>query len=200
MKRLAFALSALALCASPALAQIASGAFDQGATIAVTNQGGGLTAIGSPFGVWAPYVDSIIQAAVVALGSWVLWVLKTKFGVDVDNAQAQKIQMALSNQAGSLIADGAIRIVGGKVVVDREKLDEAAAAIYAAVPDALKHFNMDDAVNLVKDKIIDKVPQTTAGAQMMAAAAALPPAAPASASTETTKANLEPVTQKPELG
>lgn len=138
-------------------------------------QAGGIINIGQAFSTAvAPYIDAIVQALIAALASWVLFKFKQKTGIDIDQGHRDAIVKALQNQAGALISAGAVKINGTTVRVDNLALAKAANDLLAAVPDAAKHFGLTP--DFVAGKIIATIPQTAAGAQIVAQATAAPTA------------------------
>lgn len=136
-------------------------------TYVIAPQHSSVTAIGKPFGdVVGPYIDALVQAAIAALLSWLGWLIHKKTGIEIDAKQREALSKALANQAGSLISDGVVSVKGGKVEVHPDALKSAAAELLKSVPDAIKHFDLKQ--NYVEARIIDTIPQTAAGAQMIA--------------------------------
>ncbi len=134
-------------------------------------KGGGLIQL-SAFGWLQPYVDTVVQALIViAMG----WFGKTKYGQMLDQGSRDALGTFLKNRASSLIADGAVKVQGKAIHVDSGFLVRAANESATAIPDALKRFNLSPEV--VAQKIVDAIPQTQAGAAIIAAAHAEDPAA-----------------------
>lgn len=134
---------------------------------------GGLLDIGQAFSASvAPFVNAGIQAILAAGLGWLSWWLRTRFNITVNQAQQQTVQTWLTNQGSSLIADGAVRVVNGKVSVDQTKLMEHAQQYAQQIPDAAAFFGLTP--ERLAAKIIDKIPQVPAGAAMIAAAAPAP--------------------------
>lgn len=119
----------------------------------------------SAFGWLAPYIDSAVQTLiVVALG----WFGKTKYGQMLDQSSRDALEVFLKNRASSLLADGAVRIQDKSVKVDSTLLFRAANEASTAIPDALKRFGLTP--DIISQKIIDAIPQTPAGAQIISEA------------------------------
>jgi hypothetical protein len=139
----------------------------------VTNTG--FIDIGQAFGqAAAPYVDAIAQALIAALVSWVLLYIKNTTGIAIDAGHRDALTTALQNQAGSLIADGLVKLENGKVTVPPNALTNSAAEILKVIPDAAKHLGLTP--DYVAKRIIDTIPQISAGAAMIATATAAPAA------------------------
>lgn len=169
-------ISGACLFAGQALAQQA-GITPPAAPVAV--EGGGIINIGQAFGsVMQPYVDAAINALILAFVSWLGVVLKQKFDINIDQAHQAAWARAAQNQAGSLIADGFVKMDGLKVNVNNQALATAARDAIASIPDAAAHLGLTP--DYVAARITDMIPQIAAGAQMIgdahksAAAAALP--------------------------
>jgi hypothetical protein len=173
MKR--FALTLAFVCFSTvALAQFAPIGGSATGAPALAAQGGGIIDIGQALGPFlAPYINAVIGLLISSLVSWVLVVLKNKFNVSIDQGHRDALITALQNQAGSLIADGVVKMQGVKVTIPDQNLAESANEILAVIPDAAQHLGLTPAY--LQKRILDMVPQTAAGAAMVAAAQ---PAAP----------------------
>ena len=142
----------------------------------------------SAFGWLEPYVDTAVQILITAIfGS----LAKSKYGQWLDQSSRDALETFVKNRASSLIADGAVKIESKSVQVDNRLLYRAAAESSTAIPDALKRFGLTP--DVVAQKIIDAIPQTSAGASILAEAHAQPgdpvpvdrpaPAAPAAATS-----------------
>lgn len=195
MRRLLIVIAAVTLFAGGAQAQFSEGlATDRadytqtqtvpGASkigsptfVQVAKASGGVIDIGQAFStVFEPYVNAIVNALILAgvtyLGNW----LRSKYKVEVDQKHREALTVFLQNQAGSLIADGAVSLQGKKINVDNALLANAAAAVFNRIPDAAKHFGLTP--DVVAGKIVDAIPQIAAGARMIAQAHAAEQAAP----------------------
>lgn len=130
---------------------------------------GQLIDIGQAFGeALAPYVNAAVQALILALVSWVLMCIQKRTGVAIDAGHRDALVRALQNQAGSLIADGLVKVASGKVEVAQGPLSEAAAEALKSIPDAADHLGLTP--DYVAKRIVDMIPQTAAGAQLVASA------------------------------
>lgn len=128
---------------------------------------GGFIQIGAAFGDFLqPYIDAAVQALIAALVGWLCLVLKQRTGIEIDEKHRTALTQALSNQAGSLIADGMVKIEGEKISVPSEALAAAAKEAMAKIPQAAKHFGITP--DFVAARIIDTIPQIAAGAQLIA--------------------------------
>lgn len=119
----------------------------------------------SAFGWLEPYIDTIAQALIVAFFGWVG---KSKYSQWLDQSSRDALEVFVKNRASSLIADGAVSMRNKSVQVDNPLLYRAAAEASTAIPDALKRFGLSPEV--VAAKIVDAIPQTTAGAAIIAGA------------------------------
>lgn len=132
---------------------------------------GGVIDIGQALGPFLqPYVNAVVGSLLTALVSWVLLILKNKFNVQIDESNRNALVTALKNQAGSLIADGFVKVeANGKVTVPNQALAEAANEVMGVIPDAAARLGFTP--DYVAKRIVDTIPQTAAGAQLVAAAA-----------------------------
>lgn len=127
--------------------------------------------ISPAFADWLqPYIDSITNLLIYAALGWAANWMRTHWKIDLDEKQRAAIVTALQNQAGSLIADGKVKITGGKIDVHNDALANAANELMRSVPDAAKHFGVTP--DYVAARIVDTIPQIAAGAQMIIADAA----------------------------
>jgi hypothetical protein len=161
--------------APPPVAVQTQATYDAPAASTVTVQAGpakpaaGVINIGAAFGDWLqPYINAAVEAGMTALVSWVLFVLKTKFNIAIDAGHADSIKRALTTQANAMIASGLVKMEGLTVSVSNQQLADAANKVIAAVPDAVDHFGLTPAE--LEDKIVSMIPQTPAGAAIVAAA------------------------------
>lgn len=164
----------------PAAVGQAMAQVDQGGHVAIVGvpapapqQGSGVITVGQAFGWLQPYVDAVVQMALLAL----LGIFgKSKYGQMMDQSSRDALTAFVTNRASSLIADGAVSISGKAIKVNDPHLLAAANEASTAIPDALKRFGLTP--DVVAQKIIDAIPQTQAGAQMISAAHATDPANP----------------------
>lgn len=128
---------------------------------------GGFINVGQAFNAAvAPYVDAVVQGVIAALVGWVVWKIKQKTGIDIDAGHRDAVTRALQNQANALLAAGKTRMSGVKIQVDNLALATAANNLLTAVPDAAKHFGLTP--QWAAEKILATLPQTDAGARMVA--------------------------------
>lgn len=135
-------------------------------------KGGGIIQL-SAFGWLEPYVDTVVQAL---LAAGFAWIGKSKYSQWLDQSSRDALEVFAKNRASSLLADGAVRMQGKAVHVDNALLFRAASEASTAIPDALKRFGLTPEV--VAQKVIDAIPQTEAGAAIIATAHAESVAAP----------------------
>ncbi|MGC2032947.1 MAG: hypothetical protein WA642_23225 [Steroidobacteraceae bacterium] len=119
----------------------------------------------SAFGWLEPYVDSTVQAFIVAFFAWLG---KSKYSQWLDQSSRDALETFLKNRASSLIADGAVNLQNKAVQVNNPMLLKAANEASTAIPDAMKRFGLTP--DVVAQKIIDAIPQTESGAAMIATA------------------------------
>lgn len=186
MKRIFAALAIVGLLAAPAVAQFAApppavigapvGGTPAVATAEVNSPG--FLDVGQAFSqALAPFINAALQAVLASGLAWLAYVLNKKFNINITEGQRQAVQTWLTNQASSLIADGAVKIENGKVVVNKDALEAHAHQYATQIPDAAKFFGITP--ELAAAKIVDKIPQVPAGAQLIAQGAANgAPAAP----------------------
>lgn len=132
---------------------------------------GGAIEIGQAFGDFLqPYIDAIVNALILAALGWAFKRFTDKTGIEIDQKHQDALRTFLQNQAGSLIADGMVKIEGKKISVDNGALAQHANEIFSRLPDAAKHFGItpDKVGDVVAARIIDTIPQIAAGAQMLA--------------------------------
>ncbi len=144
-----------------------------------STKAGGFINVGQAFNEAAgPYVDAIVQAVLAALIGWAALRFQQATGIKIDGEHRAALTTFLQNQAGSLIADGKVKVAGLKVQVNDEALANAANSALSRIPDAMKAFGLTP--ETIEKKIVDAIPQTAAGAQIVAQAheADAAPAAP----------------------
>ncbi len=117
----------------------------------------------SAFGWLQPYADTLAQFLITA---GFAWFAKSRYSAMLDKDSRETLEAFAKNRASSLIADGAVRIQGKAIHVDNGFLYRAASESATAIPDALKRFKLSPEV--VAQKIIDAIPQTPAGAAIVA--------------------------------
>lgn len=128
---------------------------------------GGFIQIGQAFGDFLqPYIDATVYTILSSLIGWLCIQLQRRTGIEIDQKHRDALTRALTNQAGSLIADGMVKVEDQKIAVPSEALAKAAAEVMAVIPDAAKHFGITP--DYVAARIIDTVPQIAAGAQLLA--------------------------------
>jgi len=178
MIRKTFVIAAALCCAllAPALAQIPVN-NPQVIAQATAPVSGGVIDIGQALGPFLqPYVNAVVQGILAIIATWVVWILKTKLGINIDAAQRDALLIGAQRQAASLVADGFVKIEqNGKVSVDKPALAAAANAMLAAVPDAAKHFGIESP-DVVAGRIVDALPHVPAVAQAQASAIVKPAA------------------------
>ena len=96
------------------------------------------------------------------------WIGKSKYTQWLDQSSRDALETFVKNRASSLIADGAVQMKDKSVHVDNPLLYRAAAEATTAIPDALKRFGLSP--DVVAAKIVDAIPQTSAGAAIIAGA------------------------------
>lgn len=133
-------------------------------------KGSSIIDISPAFADWLqPYVTAIVNALILAAVGWGLTWARTHLNINLDQKQRDALVTALQNQAGSLIADGKVRIESGKIDVHNDHLALAANDLMKSIPDAAKHFGLTP--DFVAARIVDTIPQIAAGAQLVAQSA-----------------------------
>ena len=131
-------------------------------------ESGGVINVGQAFGFLAPYINSAIGALITAGLSWLFYLIQKRLGISIDEGNRDAIHTALQNAAASLLADGAVHLEGKKVTVGSAEMANVMNEVMAAAPTAVAHFGLTP--ELLKQKIIDKIPQVPAGAALIAVA------------------------------
>jgi hypothetical protein len=140
---------------------------------------GSVVNVGGVFGpIIEPYVNSLVGLLLSAMCGWILVQVKTKLGINIDQAQADVYLRAAKNQASSLVADGFVKIEqSGKVTVNNAALAAAANDLLSSVPEAAAHFTLTNKPDDVAKKIVDMIPQVPAHAAAVQGAATVVAAA-----------------------
>jgi hypothetical protein len=115
------------------------------------------------FGWLEPYVDTLVQLGITGFFAWLG---HSAVGSYLDKGSRDALETFVKNRASSLIADGAVKLQNKSIDVHSALLAKAAAESSTAIPGALKRFGLTP--ENVAQKIIDAIPQTPAGAQMVA--------------------------------
>jgi hypothetical protein len=152
----------------------------QAPAVAAAPVSGGVIQL-SAFGWLEPYVDSAVQGLIV-LFFGILG--KSKYTQWLDQSSRDALETFVKNRAASLIADGAVKMQNKSVHVDNPLLYRAASQASIAIPDALKRFGITP--DVVAAKIVDAIPQTAAGAAIIADAHKEDSAAPIPVETRPT--------------
>lgn len=139
--------------------------------------------------IGAANVDSLAQiiltliSGLVSIGlGWLGYIVKNKWGIDIEAKHREALRAFIDRQAASLVADGAVWLKGVRVEVNNQFLAAAAETALQAVPEARKFFGLDD--SRIANMIIDALPKVPSVAQAQAIAfdvanPATPSAAPA---------------------
>lgn len=128
---------------------------------------------GKAFGWLQPYVETAVSAAILFGLGWLGFILKSKWGIEIDAQQRDALHAFLARQAASLVADGFVKVNGLKIDVHSPALATAANTAAAAIPAALAHFGLTP--EKLQAMIVDKIPTVPVVAAVAAAQAAPPP-------------------------
>lgn len=131
--------------------------------------------VGQAFGWLEPYINSIVAALITVAVGWVLYTLKNKLNISIDDSMRLALETFLKNQAASLVADGAVKLKGTQINVSSPALAAAANSAGALIPDTMNHFGLTPEV--IQAKIVDALPHVPAVAQAQAQVLAKSPAA-----------------------
>jgi hypothetical protein len=125
------------------------------------------------FGWLQPYVDAGASAVIMFGLGWLAWILKTKWGFEIDAQQREALHMFLARQAASLVAAGFVKVNGLKIEVPSTVLAAAANNAATAIPAALDHFGLTP--QKLEKMIVDKIPTVPSVAAVAAAQVAPAP-------------------------
>lgn len=111
--------------------------------------------IGAALGGLQDYVNAIVTIAITALVGWVLYLVKSKLNISIDDSMRDALQTWLQRQASSLVADGAVKVRGLKIDVSNQAVADVANLALKEIPDAAAHFGLtpDKLAEMIKDKI-----------------------------------------------
>jgi hypothetical protein len=128
---------------------------------------GGVIEVGGFLSQLKPFVDTLITGILSAVVGWVLFIVKSKLNISIDDSMRDAFLTWARNQAASLVADGFVKVNGLKVEVQSGALAVAANTIFKLVPDAAKHFGITP--ELAAQKIVDMIPHVPTVAAVAAA-------------------------------
>lgn len=138
---------------------------------------GGFIKIGQAFGdAIEPYADAVANALILVVLGWIGALYTRITGRQLDEKHRDALQLAFKNRAASLIAAGKVKVSTLGVQVPDAELAVEANDLLMAMPDAIKHFG-GMSPEIVKQKILDAIPQVPAGASVIAQAHLREPAA-----------------------
>lgn len=133
-----------------------------GQPVTEPNPSTGVIDIGAAFGWLQPYVNTAIGALLTALATWVMWALKTKLGLQIEDSHRDAYLIAAKNRASELIAKGFVTMLErGKIEIDSRALADAVNTITRVVPDAVKKFGIQESdIERTITAMIPQVPET----------------------------------------
>lgn len=134
---------------------------------AAAESSGGVIEVGGFLSQLKPFVDTLIGGVLSAVVGWVLFIVKSKLNISIDDSMRDAFLTWARNQASSLVADGFVKVTGLKVEVQSVALATAANTIFKLVPDAAKHFGITP--EAAAQKIVDMIPHVPTVAAVAAA-------------------------------
>lgn len=111
--------------------------------------------IGTALGGLQDYINAIVTIVITALVGWVLYLVKSKLNISIDDSMRDALQTWLQRQASSLVAAGAVKVQGLKIDVQNQTLADVANLALKEIPDAVAHFGLtpDKLAAMIQDKI-----------------------------------------------
>lgn len=102
-----------------------------------------------------PIITDTLVVAVIAFIGWLTSWLRTRFKINLDEARASALGIAIANAAG-----GVFNKLGEKAVTEvtkpsDESVKQAVAMVEKSVPDAIKHFGLSPAT--IAEKVVNAV-------------------------------------------
>lgn len=125
--------------------------------------------VGPALGWLQPYVDAVMNGLIVVVFAWVGYYLKTKFNIDIDAGNRDALRAFVQRQAGSLVADGFVKVNGLEIKVPNAAVAIAANTALTHIPDAMAYFNLTP--DRVQQMIVDAIPSVPSVAATSAATA-----------------------------
>ncbi len=168
MKKLLYsALAVLALsvlCMDYALAQTATTTTEP----SVINVGKIVT------GTWSEMINELVKGVIGIIAAFAIYVLKTKWDLQIEASHRQAFQTALTNAASLGLNKLGNALEGKTINLGNPALNGLAQYVVDSVPDAIKFFGLENKLRDIEEKIIAKMPQvatTTTPVEVTAAAA-----------------------------
>jgi hypothetical protein len=128
---------------------------------------GNVISFGPLLGSLQPFVDALVSGLITAIVGWVLYVVKQKLNISIDDSMRDAFITWAKGQASSLVADGAVKVSGLQVTVQSAALAAAANTIFRLIPDTAAHFGITP--ELAAQKIVDMIPHVPTVAAVAAA-------------------------------
>lgn len=110
-------------------------------------------------------IDALVVATVAFIGWLTSW-LRTRFKINLDEARASAIGIAVANAAGGVLNKLGETALTEVVKPSDAVVKEAVAYVERSVPDAVKHFDMEPAT--IAEKVVNAVGKLTAPALVTA--------------------------------
>jgi hypothetical protein len=113
-------------------------------------------AIGGAFSAVQSWILTVVGALASAAIAWVSKMLNDRLGISVDDSLRNALQTATTNAAG-LVLNGIGNQLQGRKLDVGEVGNNIVQYVFANVPDAIKHFGLDQ--DRIANMILAKVPQ-----------------------------------------
>ncbi len=125
--------------------------------------------VGQAFGFLEPYINTLVGGLLSILIGWVLYLVKSKLNISVDDSMRDALQTWAKRQASSLVADGLVKVEGLKVNVSNAALANVANLAIAEIPDAVNRFGLTP--DKLSGMVLDHIPHVPSVAAVAAAQA-----------------------------
>lgn len=124
--------------------------------------------LGAALGSLEPYVNTAVSIGITMLVGFILFILKSKFNIEIDAGHRDTLLVFAQNQAAALVAKGAVKVKGAKIEVDNVLLASLANTALAKAPDALNHFGLSP--EKMQERIVAEISKQPAIAAALAEA------------------------------
>ena len=113
-------------------------------------------------------INGVVTAAITAVVTWLAYLAKSKFNIDIEARHREALTAFLQRQASGLVAQGAVKLQGIRVEVQSQALADAANQALSMIPGALTFFGLTP--QRLQGMIVDLIPKQPAVAQAQAVA------------------------------